>query len=271
MFSPYYAWAGRKDPTNHLCLNVALYGSRARWAMTERGHGALERDERRLAIGPSSLSWDGDALTVEVEEIAVPLPRRVCGRIRLVPEALTERCFALDTKGRHRWWPLAPVGRVEVEMRSPDLQWSGPGYLDSNAGEEPLETAFRFWSWARAAHARGATVAYDAHRRDGGDISLGLDFNRFGEIDEVELPPSTQLRPGLWGVRRPARGDEGQIQLVRTFEDAPFYTRSQLSGRLCGRSVAAVPESLDLDRFANPLVKLMLPFRMPRRTGGSRV
>ncbi|MGP1256707.1 MAG: carotenoid 1,2-hydratase [Kiloniellales bacterium] len=250
-----------------MCLNVALYGPRTRWAMTERGRSALHRDGERLTIGPSSLRWDGDALTVEIEEIAVPLPRRIRGRVRLVPEALTRRDFILDAKERHRWWPLAPVGRVEVEMRSPDLQWSGPGYLDSNAGDEPLETAFQFWSWARAVHAQGATVAYDAHRRDGGNISLGLDFNRFGEISETELPPPIELKSGLWGVRRPARGDNGQIQLVRTFEDAPFYTRSQLSGRLCGRSVAAVHESLDLDRFANPLVKLMLPFRMPRRSG----
>ncbi|WP_235830291.1 carotenoid 1,2-hydratase [Algihabitans albus] len=235
--------------------------------MTERGRPALERSASRLSIGPSALRWDGSALTVEIDEIAVPLPRRVRGRVRLLPEALTERSFVLDGKERHRWWPLAPVSRIEVELDSPDLHWSGPAYLDSNGGEEPLETGFRFWAWSRAAHDEGTTIAYDAQRRDGSEVSLGLDFDRRGEVAEIELPPQTALRSGLWGVRRPARGDRGEVRLVRTFEDAPFYTRSQLTGRLCSREVEAVHESLDLDRFANPLIKLMLPFRMPRRPG----
>ena len=39
VFSPYYAWARRRgpsDPLRHCALNVALYGPRKRWAMTER-------------------------------------------------------------------------------------------------------------------------------------------------------------------------------------------------------------------------------------------
>lgn len=235
--------------------------------MTERGRPALDRSSDHLTIGPSALHWDGDRLTVEIDEMAVPLPRRIQGRVRLIPEAITERPFVLDGKGRHHWWPLAPVSRIEVELNRPELHWSGPAYLDSNSGDEPLEAAFRFWTWSRAAHDAGTTIAYDAQRRDGSDIALGLDFDRGGEVREIELPPPASLRSGLWGVRRAARGDQGQVQLVRTFEDAPFYTRSQLSGRLCGRQVAAVHESLDLDRFASPLVKLMLPFRMPRRSG----
>ena len=235
--------------------------------MTERGHRMLDRDTDRLTIGPSALQWDGDRLTVEIDEIAVPLPRRIRGRVRLIPETLSHRPFVLDGQERHRWWPLAPVSRIEVELDRPALRWSGPAYLDCNAGEEALETAFRSWTWSRAAHTKGATVAYDARRRDGSDISLGLDFDRRGQVREIELPPPTRLKSGFWGVHRAARCDRGDVQLVRTFEDAPFYTRSQLSGRLCGRQVAAVHESLDLDRFAMPLVKLMLPFRMPRRSG----
>jgi carotenoid 1,2-hydratase len=43
VFSPYYAWARRRGPTDpeHFCaLNVALYGVDKGWAMTERGDRA---------------------------------------------------------------------------------------------------------------------------------------------------------------------------------------------------------------------------------------
>jgi carotenoid 1,2-hydratase len=48
-------------------------------------------------------------------------------------------------------------------------------------------------------------------------------------------------------------------------EDTPFYARSLIETTLGGTKVAAVHESLSLDRVANPCVRLMLPFRMPRR------
>jgi carotenoid 1,2-hydratase len=38
VFSPYYHWAGRRDPEDHVCINVALYRPGGnRWSMTERG------------------------------------------------------------------------------------------------------------------------------------------------------------------------------------------------------------------------------------------
>ena len=50
-------------------------------------------------------------------------------------------------------------------------------------------------------------------------------------------------------------------KLRETLEDTPFYSRSRIEvpGGL------AVHESLDLDRFSSPVVRAMLPFRMPRR------
>jgi carotenoid 1,2-hydratase len=48
-------------------------------------------------------------------------------------------------------------------------------------------------------------------------------------------------------------------------EDAPFYARSVVAARLFGEPVLSFHESLALDRFANPWVRLMLPFRVPRR------
>mgnify|MGYP000753538193 CR=1 FL=1 len=78
VFSPYYAWArrqGRAEPEHFCALNVALYGPRGkRWAMTERGRGAVQRTATSLSIGPSQMRWDRDELTIEIDERSAPLP-----------------------------------------------------------------------------------------------------------------------------------------------------------------------------------------------------
>ena len=51
---------------------------------------------------------------------------------------------------------------------------------------------------------------------------------------------------------------------MSSLEDAPFYARARVAHRLDGEEAASVHETLDLDRFASPVVKAMLPFRMPR-------
>ena len=67
-------------------------------------------------------------------------------------------------------------------------------------------------------------------------------------------------------MARGTRADPGHVATVtRTWEDSPFYVRSALRTRLFGEDCAAVHESLSLDRFRLPLVRAMLPFRMPRR------
>lgn len=58
------------------------------------------------------------------------------------------------------------------------------------------------------------------------------------------------------------------MSVSRRLEDSPFYTREILDTHLYGERGPAVHESLDLDRFASPIVKLMLPFRMPRAAFG---
>ncbi|NCW21986.1 MAG: hypothetical protein EBV76_09505, partial [Gammaproteobacteria bacterium] len=73
VFSPWYAAARRRgagDPLAHPALNLALYGEGGRrWALTERGARDIERSDRRLAMGPSELRWDGTRLVVEINEI----------------------------------------------------------------------------------------------------------------------------------------------------------------------------------------------------------
>ncbi len=269
MFSPYYAWARRRgpaDPESFCALNVALYGPRRkRWALTERRATSLARDRTSLAIGPSALAWDGAALTVRIEEMTVPFPSRLRGTVVVHPAALTGHTATLDAAGRHRWSPIAPVGRVEVAMDSPALRWSGHAYLDSNAGDRPLEDDFVCWDWSRADLPDGAALLYDVTRRDGTDLSLALRTDRAGAVAPFDPPPRAALPSTGWRVRRATRADAGfRPSVTKTLEDTPFYARSVLATRLLGHDAVAMHESLSLDRFRSPLVQLMLPFRMPR-------
>ena len=155
--------------------------------------------------------------------------------------------------------------RVTFEMASPALNWSGEGYLDHNTGSEPLEEGFKFWTWSRGAAGGGASVLYDAQRRDGTDLSLALRFDAAGRCLREAPPPRAPLPRTFWRVARETRSDDGAAQVLRGFEDAPFYSRTLIRAPLFGTRTDSVNESLDLDRFANPIMRMMLPFRMPRR------
>jgi carotenoid 1,2-hydratase len=273
VFSPYYrrAWrAGRAVAEDHCAINVALYSPGAsRWAMTERGQRSVRRSASRFEVGPSALQWSaGDGLSIELRERANPLPRAVCGTVRVVPEALCRFATALDGAGRHRWGPIAPCARVEVDLQSPALRWAGHAYLDSNEGDEPISEPFTAWDWLRAPLADGSTVvAYDVRERSGGERLIGQRFGRDGSASPVELPPRVALPASGWRIRRHLRHDAagGPPQLVRSLEDTPFYSRSLVAARLAGQAVSAVHETLDTRRFAAPWVQALLPFRMPRR------
>lgn len=268
VFSPYYAWRGRREPWNHTALNVCLYrpGRRGgRWAMTERGQRQVKAAANQLSLGPSLVSWDGSRFLVEIEERGAPLPRRVCGRVTVTPEFTTSEVFELDAQGLHRWYPLAPRARVEVNLGQPELRWSGSGYLDSNWGDEPLERGFATWHWSRAEIGNQALVLYDMQRRDGSSNRLALRFIEDG-WQQLDAPAEAQLsKTGIWRVARRTLSDATTTPTVlATLEDTPFYARSLIRNQVAGRSMVAFHESLDLDRFSRNWVRLLLPFRMPR-------
>jgi len=198
VFSPYYAFARRKrpaDPINHCAINVAIYRSGGnRWAMTERPREAVSRTIDTFAVGPSNLSWNGSSLTINVDEISVPIPGRLRGTIRLVPMAVTPQVFLLNPAGRHQWWPIAPFARVQVRLDHPHLSWQGDGYLDMNHGDEPLEQGFSDWQWARGAMQDGTAILYEAERRDGSRVDLAMTFDRNGRMQAFEPPPTVKLR-----------------------------------------------------------------------------
>ncbi len=233
--------------------------------MTERRRPALNQTERRLAIGPSHIEWDGTGLTLHLDETGAPVPAPVKGSVRLIPQALTATGFDLDTGGRHRWHPIAPSARVEVALDKPSLRWSGTGYFDTNNGDEPLERAFRSWTWSRLEHGAETAILYDIDRRAGGPYNLAIRVRRDGAIEPFEGPPVMPLPTTLWRVARETRADPGhRPRVVETLEDTPFYARSVIETSLLGSPITGVHESLSLERFAHPVVRLMLPFRMPR-------
>jgi carotenoid 1,2-hydratase len=265
VFSPYYAWSGRRNPLDHCAINVALYGPRdKRWAMTERGRSAVAREANRLAIGRSGFVWDGSGLKIFIDEVCVPIPLRIQGTVRLEAGGLNSRHFHLDACGLHVWRPIAPAARVTVDLSCPALSWSGDGYFDMNAGAEPLEKGFESWTWLRATLARGAAILYDAKRRDGEALSLAMRFDKWGRYEPMEPPPVVKLPRTRWLLPRKTRSDDCIATASRTFEDTPFYARSLVSATLFGTHVTAMHESLSLTRVSNPIVRLMLPFRMPR-------
>ena len=272
MFSPYYAWArgqsGVADPENFCALNVALYGPRGqRWAMTERGKRWVQREARDFHIGPSHVHWDGQALVLDIDEICVPLPRRLRGRVRLVPSGLCRFTTGLDAAARHRWGPIAPCARVEVDLCQPGVRWSGPAYMDSNEGDEPVDRAFRTWDWSRSAMADGSTsVVYDVRPVSGPQRVIAQRFAPDGSSAAFMAPPRQPLPASAWRIERGMHSTLGQPpQLLRTLEDTPFYVRSTLRGHLQGETVTAVHETLHVPRVVSWPVRLMLPWRMPRR------
>jgi carotenoid 1,2-hydratase len=165
---------------------------------------------------------------------------------------------------QHRWCPIAPTARVEVDLGP--QRWSGPGYLDSNQGDAPLENAFHRWDWSRAQLSGGRSVVlYDVDRIGAAPLSLGLRFDVDGSIHPIQPPPCAALPRSLWRVARGTRADAGTpTRLLQTLTDAPFYARSLVNAQWLGERVTAMHESLSLARFDTAWVQSMLPFRMPR-------
>jgi carotenoid 1,2-hydratase len=266
VFSPWYAWSGRRNPADHCCLNVAACGPGGAWTMTDRGAAALALSARRLQVGPSAMDWDGARLTVVIDEATWPFGRRLRGTVTVTPEAITSVELPLTAEGTHVWRPFAPVARIEVALDRPGWSWTGHGYLDANFGTRALEADFSFWTWGRFPTPEGALCFYDALRRDGSRLAAAVAFDRHGGSRMVAPPPLVPFRRSLWGVRRETRADPGHTpRQVLAMLDAPFYCRAAVRTRVGGAETVGVHEALDLDRFRSPLVKAMLAVKVPRR------
>jgi len=268
VFSPWYAWSGRRDPQDHCCINVATYGPGGRFTMTDRGRAALRQSPDTLTVGPSRMHWTGRQLVIEVNEWgAPPMVTPVRGTIVLTPSAITDVEVRLTPEGTHLWRPFAPVARIEVDLTQ-GHRWQGHGYFDANFGTRALEADFKTWTWGRFPLSSGAACFYDARRRDGTALSLGLHVAPDGTATQMSPPPLTPFNRTFWALRRETRADPGtQPRQVMAMLDAPFYSRSLVETRIDGETTTGVHEALDLDRFASPFLKPMLAMRVPRRAG----
>ncbi|MEM8740063.1 MAG: carotenoid 1,2-hydratase [Pseudomonadota bacterium] len=266
VFSPWYRWSGRKNPQNHVCINVALYGRGGRWTMTDRGETALRQSPERFAVGPSSMAWEDGALVIRIDERTVPHLDRLRGTIRLVPTGVTGVEAVLKPDESHIWRPFAPTARIEVDFGRPGWQWTGHGYFDANFGTRALEADFSYWTWARYMRRGGTTAFYDADRRDGSSLQIACHFEPDGTVREIPAPPKARIARSLWLVRRESRADPGATpRQIRPMLDAPFYTRAAMRTQLDGDACDGVHEALDLDRFASAALKPMLAVKVPRR------
>ena len=271
VFSPWYHWSGRTDPANHVCMNVATYGPGGRFAMTDRGRDALRQSADRLRIGPSEMHWTGSELRIDIDEIASPpLVSRMRGRVVLTPRAVTDVELPLSEDGAHVWRPFAPVSRIRVDLDAPGWQFSGHGYFDGNFGTRTMEEDFSYWSWGRFPTKSGATVFYDAQRRDGSTRETALTFDAKGGARVTDAPPNVDFARSNWRLRRRTRADAGTTpKQIKPMLDAPFYNRAVVETVLGGERVRGVYEALDLDLYGNRLLKPMYAMRVPRRRAWS--
>lgn len=240
---------------------------------SEVPRGGVDRGGDHFALagrhGSTRLERRDGELHVVFDERTRPffqrMPRRISGRIRLVPEARFDHPVAIDAAARHTWWGLAPHARAEVVLDRPGLRFSGPAYHDCNRGEEGLERGFRRWHWSRAELPDGTAVLYDTEDRAGARRELGFLFRADGTIEDFAAPARRDLGRATWGVDRLTRTDpDGRAAVKRTLVASPFYARSVVQTTLGGHEAIGVHESLDCDRFAAGWVRFLLPWRIRR-------
>lgn len=271
VFSPYYAKQRSKGPTNPLefcTVNVACYGKHGgHWALTERGSSSVERSASTLSIGASRLLHEDDGcVAVHLNERTAPFGRELRGVLRVRPGAWNHQTFPLDGRGLHRWSPLALNAQATVEIERPRSErWSGRAYLDTNAGDEPLERGFRKWDWSRSSGPDSTHVVYDILRRDGSKASIRRTFFPNGRHEPLVDIDEQALGPTRWGVGRTVPSDtDCDVRVVRSLEDTPFYARTLAAGTLRGKEMHLMHETVDLDRFKRAWVQFLVPFRMRR-------
>jgi carotenoid 1,2-hydratase len=177
-----------------------------------------------------------------------------------------EEGFLLDEAGRHRWTPLRLNARATVRFDNPHrTEWSGPAYVDTNDGDEPLERGFRSWDWSRTSGSDLTHVVYDVTRADGSMSSVRRTFRQDGTHVPLSGVEAFEVGKTRWGVRRRVPSDVGTPPRVsRSLEDTPFYARTLSTARVAGQPVHLVHETVDLQRFDRRWVQFLIPFRMRR-------
>ncbi|MEO1304846.1 MAG: carotenoid 1,2-hydratase [Pseudomonadota bacterium] len=266
VFSPYYAWKNWTNPSDHCAINVALYGPPQRWSMTERPNKNTRRTPATYETGNSRVRLVEGGLEIAFDEIGAPIPRRMRGIIRVDLPYLSAEPFQLDPNARHFWSPACTHARVSVDFEKPGLSWQGHGYVDSNYGLEPVTRGFDYWDWSRTPLENGDTlIRYVTDSVAGPQRDLNISIGKDGTIQPAAYSESTQLpSTSIWRInRRAGLLNHADPFIVQTLEDTPFYSRSIINYP-SGTSGYATHETLSCRRLRSPIVRAMLPFRMPR-------
>lgn len=235
--------------------------------MTERGEKVTQQTNNIFQVGPSSFKWIKEKLIVDIDEVTNPHFKRLKGQVIVEPAYISDIEVLLKNDGTHIWRPFAPLAKINVNLNLEGWNWSGHGYLDGNFGTRALEDDFSYWTWSRLIGKNGAMAFYDAQRRQGDDLRLGLEFNKSGKLEIIEDIPKKRFPRSLWQVYRETRSDaDYQPKQIQSMLDTPFYSRSKIRTKISGQEVEGVHEALDLNRFASPLIKPMLALRIPRKS-----
>lgn len=278
-FSPDYARARDRGPADALAyssMNVAVYDLGAVGRLTSAfalEDGPVTEGQRTatgVTIGRSSMEWKDDRLIVHLDErttpIGHPLRRSIRGTVLIHPENRTDLELAIDDRGEHRWWPVAPLARIEVELASPRIRFRGHGYHDANAGDVAIDTAFEQWSWCRGRSENRALLTYDAMSRRGTARTHAFVVRPDGSTEPLAETRSVELARTGWGVRRSTRADAGSTPKLRhSLENGPFYTRSLIDTKLGGERVLAMNETLAARRLRQAWVRFCTGYRMRLR------
>jgi carotenoid 1,2-hydratase len=266
VFSPYYAWKKWQTPDDHCALNVALYGSSPRWSMTERRATDTARTPGAFQIGKSRVIATGNGLQFDIEEHGAPLPRPLRGQVKVTAPYLNTNAYQLDQKAEHHWRPMCTHLDVEVRFDDPKLSWRGAGYLDMNFGDQPIQKGFDYWDWSRVPLTDGSTqIRYVTDPVGGPQKAIHLSIADNGKITPAENAETISMpTTRVWRIKRRTGSITGQHpRIIETMEDTPFYSRSLIDyGNIA--SGPGTHESLSCKRLRSPIVKAMLPFRMPR-------
>jgi carotenoid 1,2-hydratase len=92
-----------------------------------------------------------------------------------------------------------------------------------------------------------------------------LKFKPDGTIEHLEAPQRVAMSSTAWRIARRMRSDQ-TVRVMQQLEDTPFYQRAILQSQLNEEEVTSFHETLNVPRLVSPVVRAMLPWRMPRRT-----
>ena len=192
VFSPHYFRARQTEtepklrPESFCAFNISLHaltnsavkqlGSPSLWVLNEYSTNApelpaqqVQRDCHSFKINDSQWLQTKDEVLININEVTKAFFQRmsskIIGQVRLKLKRFHHE-IPLDHARKHHWMAIAPFAEINVDLEQPNLSFKGRAYHDGNWGEEPLENAFKSWTWSRAELSQGTCVLYDINEHN---------------------------------------------------------------------------------------------------------